>query len=71
MPTEEDFTTTWASNTSEERRARLDELGAIEDMSDDQRQEHDALATLVAFDENDVFEDDEDEREEDGTEDRG
>lgn len=62
MPTQDDFTKTWESNTPEERRARLDELGAIEDMSDDQRQEHDALATLVAADE--------DERTEDGTEDR-
>jgi hypothetical protein len=41
----------WKAQDSEDRRTRLDALGAIENKTDDEWVEHDVLATLVAIDE--------------------
>lgn len=47
-----EFIQQWNSNTPEERRARLNELGArFPDLGEDEKNEHAALATSVAQDE--------------------
>lgn len=51
MTSKADFKTEWSDNTPEERRARLNELGAMPDKEDDLLREHDALAEMVADDE--------------------
>lgn len=41
----------WKDKTPGERRAKLNELGAIGEKSEAEQREHDVLATLVAEDE--------------------
>lgn len=51
MTSKADFKKQWDKNTPEERRFRLNELGAITEKDDDTQREHDALAEMVAVDE--------------------
>lgn len=45
------FYALWERKTAQERRARLNELGAKGPQSDDEQREHDTLAAMVAEDE--------------------
>jgi hypothetical protein len=51
MTSKVDFTKQWQDSTPEERRARLNELGSNEEKDENEWREHDALAALVAEDE--------------------
>lgn len=54
MASKADFTNQWKDSTAEERRARLNELGSNEEKDENEWREHDALAALVAEDEDAV-----------------
>lgn len=51
MTSKAEFMSKWSENTAQERRARLNQLGAVEVKTDDEKREHDALAEMVAADE--------------------
>jgi hypothetical protein len=55
MTTRAEFEKQYADSTPEERREKLDEIasGGYDTLDDDGKREHDALATLVAKDEED------------------
>lgn len=56
MTSKLEFAEKWEKSTPEERRARLDELAAQHtELDDDGLREHDALATLVAVDEDELL----------------
>lgn len=55
MTSKADWTDQWSENTPEERRGRLNELGAVVEKTDEEWREHDALAAMVADDENEAL----------------
>lgn len=54
MTSKAEFHTQWQLKDPAERRARLNELGANENRTDDEEREHDALAAMVAEDEDEA-----------------
>jgi hypothetical protein len=56
MTSKADFKKQWEKNTPEERRERLNELGAMPERDDDLEREHDSLAEMVAVDEDEAAE---------------
>lgn len=51
MTTKKQYEQQWKNSEPHERRARLNELGSNENKTDDEQNEHDALAGMVAVDE--------------------
>jgi hypothetical protein len=54
MTSKADFTLQWKDSTPYERRQRLNELGSNTEKDDELWREHDALAAMVALDEEKV-----------------